>query len=208
MIVEMPNFVHEAPFDDLKNPLVVAMDTIPCDQDTIRARVHMNTTILVGRSSLTPDMAVSLMNIRGTSNDGPQYVLVGECAYSEERSHAIDKLWKYIRGLPKLEAVILVVVNEDPKYRSPIKTSGPWSFFQNINHSLSQTDFLALRPDEEVGQPLRITVGGHTWCCISSVTYSVWVRQPGEGPIDLDSTDAAGVAHGVSLIFILFNAMD
>jgi len=54
----------------------------------------------------------------------------------------------------------------------------------------------------DAGQPLRlgspIMVGGHTWCHISSVNYYVWVRQPGDGPIDLDNTEEGHMAHGVS----------
>jgi len=96
--------------------------------------------------------------------------------------------------------VVMVIIDEVCDYQLPLKDSNTWEFFQNINKVLSLDKFLALHPN--AGEPLSLSapirIKGHTWCHINSVDYYVWVRQPGEGPIDLDSTDAAHMTHGVS----------
>lgn len=96
--------------------------------------------------------------------------------------------------------VVKVIIDEVCNYQSPLKDSDTWEFFWNINKVLSLDKFLALCPN--AGEPLclsaLIRIKGHTWCHINSVDYYVWVRQLGEGSIDLGSTDTAHMAHEVS----------
>ena len=47
-------------------------------------------------STLVPDMLISLMAVRGGTFMAPWYVLIGECTFSEQKSHIVDKLKKYI----------------------------------------------------------------------------------------------------------------
>jgi len=145
MIIELASPVHEALFDDLNHTLARMLDEIPYDQNIVRACIHMNYHLLVGRSSLTPDMVISLMDIQGTTDDDPQYVLIGECAFSEQKMHLVEKLKKYIRGLPHLVVIIMVIVEEDSSYNAPTKNSDAWTFFQGLENMLSQKDFLALQ---------------------------------------------------------------
>ncbi|KAG9310334.1 hypothetical protein JVU11DRAFT_9464 [Chiua virens] len=130
------------------------------------------------------------MDIQGNANDDPQYILVGECAFSEQKDHALDKLHKYVRALPNLVVVILVVIKEHVTYRSLNRNSDAWSYFSNVHDTLSQKDFLTLHKNCRqclcLGTP--IIVARHTWCHVHSVDYTVWVRDLTEDPINLDIT--------------------
>ena len=200
MTVELPTAVHEAPFDYLKKAFEKVLDNIPCDEDNVLMCLHMNREVFVAGSLLVPDMLMSLMAIQGGTFKAPWYLLVRECAFSEQKSHVVDKLKKYVWGFPHLMVVVMVVIDKVCSYKSPTRDSDAGEFFHNSKKVLSLDEFLSLHPTSE--EPLHlnapITVKGHTWCHISSVDYYVWVRQPGKSPINLDSTDAAHMAHGVS----------
>jgi len=200
MIIKLPTAVHEVPFDHLKKVLESALDDTPYDEDTILAQVHMNCDVLVMSSTLVPDMLISLMAVHGSTFTASWYLLIGECAFSKQKSHIVNKLKKYIQGFPNLMVVVMVIIDEVCDYQSPLKNSDTWEFFWNIDKVPSLDEFLALCPN--AGKPLSLSapikIKGHTWCHINSVDYYIWVRQPVEGPIDLDSTDAEHMAHGVS----------
>lgn len=204
ILIKMPTPVHEEPFDDLQHALARILDNLPHDEDVLRVRILMNHSLMVGRSSCIPDILVSLRDAQGLSDGAPHYVLVGECAFSEKRSHAIHKLRQYVENLPHLAVVVLAVIQETKQFTSPSRHSNAWDFFQQSEVPVSQGGFFALRAD---GRPLTIdapvVVGGHHWCQVRSVDYTVWVRHPGEDAIDLDATDAPHVAHGVRRVLFL-----
>lgn len=206
MRIKMPTPVHDAPFDDLHHALAKALDDVPYDEDIVCVRIRMNHRLVVGRSTYIPDILVSLTDTQGLSDTSHRYALIGECAFSQDRSDALAKLRRYVQHLPHLVVIVLVVVEEDFHFASPAKDSDAWAFFKQNGDCLEQEDFLALRLDA-TSRPLRIgapvIVKGHKWGCIKSVEYTVWVRQPGEDVIDLDATDAAHVAHGVCRLLFL-----
>ncbi|KIK11328.1 hypothetical protein PISMIDRAFT_25790 [Pisolithus microcarpus 441] len=92
------------------------------------------------------------------------------------------KVAMLIAACPEVLMVVIVLINESPHYQSPSEKSLAWKMFANHQDSLDLTDFMSLcdvdSGDVDVGEDFMvpIVVAGHTWCCISSVDYYVWLK--------------------------------
>ncbi|KAI6010066.1 hypothetical protein EDC04DRAFT_2961228 [Pisolithus marmoratus] len=192
LIVKMPSTLHEAPLDKLKTVLEKRLDCLPShpSQSMVCANVHMNRSIRFNNSEFVPDMLLSLRDISKQTNEPSMFLLIGECAFSQNEAVLHDKLKKLIVELPNLVAVVMIVIWEDVPFSSPQKKSTTWEYFKSHGRLLSQKEFLDLHADlnELIHLGKSIIVGGHIWCHLAAVEYFIWVREVGGNLIDIDSS--------------------
>ncbi|KAI6020786.1 hypothetical protein BKA83DRAFT_4494612 [Pisolithus microcarpus] len=126
------------------------------------------------------------------------FLLIGECAFSQNKAVLHDKLKKITAELPDLVAVMMIVIQEDAPFNSPQQKSAAWEFFKSHGTLLSQKEFLALCTDlsELICLSKSITVGGHTWCHLATVEYFIWVREVGGNPININNSGADSSTRG------------
>jgi hypothetical protein len=190
----MPSAIHEAPFDCLKLSLGQSIAMLPYDHDTVFQMIHMNSSLKVGRKSVTPDICLTLTPAEGPTN----IVLVpffGESACSEDKRHAIGKLAKTIRAHPDIKMAVLGLIREAQPYHHPKRNSHAWKFFSARPEPLPLDEFIT----ERFPPCTSIKIARHNWCHVSSVELFVWVQGDDEAAIDLNKEDAEHMAHGVSL---------
>ncbi|KAI6011151.1 hypothetical protein PISMIDRAFT_19188 [Pisolithus microcarpus 441] len=127
------------------------------------------------------------------------FLLVSECAFSQNKAILCDKLKKITTELPDLVAVMMIVTREDTPFNLPQQKSAAWEFFKSHGTLLSQKEFLALRTDlsELICLGKSITVGGHTWCHLAAVEYFIWVREVGGNLINIDNSGTDSSARGM-----------
>ncbi|KIK19411.1 hypothetical protein PISMIDRAFT_13682 [Pisolithus microcarpus 441] len=200
LIVKMPSALHEAPLDELKTVLERKLDYLPSHpgRSMVRTNVHMNHSIRFDNSEFVPDMLLSLRDISKRTNEPSMFLLVGECAFSQNEAVLCDKLKKITVELPNLVTVMMIVIREDTPFNLPQQKSAAWEFFKSCGTLLSQKEFLALRADlsELICLSKSITIGGHTWCHLAAVEYFIWVREVGGNPINIDNSSADSSARG------------
>ncbi|KAI6011815.1 hypothetical protein BKA83DRAFT_4501730 [Pisolithus microcarpus] len=201
LIVKMPSALHKAPLDELKTVLERKLDYLPSHpgQSVVHANAHMNRSIRFDNSEFVPDMLLSLRDISKRTNEPSMFLLVGECAFSQNEAILRDKLKKIIVELPDLVTVMMIVIREDALYNLPQQKSATWEFFKSHGTLLSQKEFLALCADlsEPICLGKSITVGGHTWHHLATVEYFIWVREVGGNPINIDNSGTDSSARGV-----------
>jgi hypothetical protein len=197
LLVEMPSAIHEAPFDCLKLSLGHSIAAMPYNSDLIFPMIHMNSSLSVNRKSVTPDICITV-----TPAEGPTKIVlvpfVGECACSEDKAHAINKLKNTIAAHPHVKMAVLGLVREAQPYRSPDENSVASQTLGKRDEALPLNEFIT----ERFPPCTPIRIAHHNWCHISSVELFVWVRGDDEPVLDLDNEAAEHMAHGVSFYTI------
>ncbi|KAI6021932.1 hypothetical protein EDC04DRAFT_2607107 [Pisolithus marmoratus] len=200
LIIKMPSALHEAPLDKLKTVLEKRLDCLPScpGQSMVCTNVHMNCSIRFDNSEFIPDMLLSLRDISKRMNKPSMFLLVGECAFSQNEAVLHDKLKKLIVELPNLVAVMMIVIWEDTPFSSPQKKSTTWEYFKSHGRLLSQKEFLDLHADlnEPIHLGKSIIVGGHIWCHLATVEYFIWMREVGGNLIDIDNSSTDSTTRG------------
>ncbi|KAI6004561.1 hypothetical protein EDC04DRAFT_2908141 [Pisolithus marmoratus] len=200
LIIKMPSTLHEAPLDKLKTVLERKLDFLPShpSQSMVCTNAHMNHLIRFDNSEFIPDMLLSLRDISKQMNEPSMFLLVGECAFSQNEAVLCDKLKKLAVELPDLVTVMMIFIWEDALFSSPQKKSATWEYFKSHGRLLSQKEFLTLHadPSELIHLGKSITIGGHSWCHLATVEYLIWVREVGGNLIDIDNSGADGSARG------------
>ncbi|KAG1837305.1 hypothetical protein DFJ58DRAFT_734428 [Suillus subalutaceus] len=176
LLVDMPSAIHEALFDCLKLTLGQTIASLPYDHDTIYPMIHMN-------SSLKGPTKIRLVPF------------FGECACSEDKKHAIDKLAKTIRAHPDIKMAVLGLVRKAQPYHHPKCDSHAWNFFSTDPEPLPLEEFIT----ERFPSCSSITIAGHNWCHVSSVEFLVWFQGDDEAAIDLNKEDAEHMAYSTLL---------
>ncbi|KAI6007816.1 hypothetical protein EDC04DRAFT_2611330 [Pisolithus marmoratus] len=131
-------------------------------------------------SEFVPDMLLSLRDISKQTNEPSLFLLIGECAFSQNEAVLHDKLKKLIVELPNLVTVMMIVIWEDVPFSLPQKKSTTWEYFKSHGRLLSQKEFLDLHADlnEPIHLGKSIIVGGHIWCHLAAVEYFIWMLFP------------------------------
>jgi hypothetical protein len=190
----MPSAIHEAPFDCLKLSLGQSISAMPYDEDLIFPMIHMNSSLSVKRKSVTPDICITV-----TAASGPTRIVlvpfIGECACSEDKSHAIRKLKNTIAAHPHIKMAILGLVREAQPFKSPDSDSVASQTLSTLDEPLPLEEFIT----ERFPPCTPIMIANHNWCHISSVEFFVWVKGEDESILDLDNEDAEHMACGVSV---------
>ncbi|KIK21006.1 hypothetical protein PISMIDRAFT_12527 [Pisolithus microcarpus 441] len=201
LIVKMPSALHEAPLDELKTVLERKLDYLPSHpgRSMVRTNAHMNCSIRFNNSEFVPDMLLSLRDISERTNEPSMFLLIGECAFSQNEAILHDKLKKITVELPDLVTVVMIVIQEDAPFNLPQQKSAAWEFFKSHGTLLSQKEFLTLCTDlsEPICLGKSITIGGHTWCHLAAVEYFIWVREVGGNLIDIDNSGADSSVRGM-----------
>ncbi|KIK20173.1 hypothetical protein PISMIDRAFT_106193 [Pisolithus microcarpus 441] len=201
LIVKMPSTLHEAPLDELKTVLERKLDYLPSHpgQSVVCTNVHMNHSIRFDNSEFVPDMLLSLRDISERTNKPSMFLLISECAFSQNEAVLRDKLKKITAELPDLVMVMMIVIQEDAPFNSPQQKSATWEFFKSRGTLLSQKEFLALRTNlsEPICLGKSITVGGHTWCHLATVEYFIWVREVRGNLININNSSTDSSTRGM-----------
>jgi hypothetical protein len=195
----MPSALHEEFFDYLKDRFTVSISAFPYDQDTITARVSMNTSMRLKAKSVTPDMVIKITPVRGPRKLVKTAAL-GECALSETKEDVFDKMEEEIETHPEADLAVIVVVKEAISYACPAEGSTAWKTLRNGEDNpspLSLESFTDLQSAPRT-QDHPVTVAGHQWCHIQSVEYFVWTKGDDGSPIDVRNESPGYMAYGVS----------
>ncbi|KAI6020755.1 hypothetical protein BKA83DRAFT_4494566 [Pisolithus microcarpus] len=176
LIVKMPSALHEAPLNKLKTVLERKLDYLPSHpgQCMVCTNAHMNHSIRFDNSEFVPDMLLSLRDISKWTNEPSMFLLISECAFSQNEAILCDKLKKIIMELPNLVTVMMIVIREDALFNSPQQKSAAWEFFK-INQL-----------------PLEVTPGA-TW----PLEYFIWVREVRGNLININNSSADSSMRGM-----------
>ncbi|KIK22279.1 hypothetical protein PISMIDRAFT_11747 [Pisolithus microcarpus 441] len=201
LIVKMPSTLHEAPLDKLKTVLERKLNYLPShpSRSVVCTNAHMNRSIRFDNSEFVPDMLLSLRDISERTNEPSMFLLIGECAFSQNEAILRDKLKKITVELPDLVVVMMIVIQEDTPFNLPQQKSTAWEFFKSHGTLLSQKEFLTLCTDlsEPICLGKSITIGGHTWCHLAAVEYFIWVREVGGNLIDINNSGTDSSMRGM-----------
>ncbi|KAG1816388.1 uncharacterized protein BJ212DRAFT_1299673 [Suillus subaureus] len=172
LTIEMPSTLHEEPFNYLKECMTLAIASLPYNRDVIRPQIHMNYQLQIAGQLVTPDMTVAL-----TSVDGPTEVVMisglGECALSEDKEHAFDKMEAEIESHPETIFAVIMVIHEAITYACP-----------QLNSTASTT----LHNGDKEPDPLPLK---------SFIEYFIWIKGKDSRPINIRSNDPSHMAYGV-----------
>ncbi|KAG1796905.1 hypothetical protein EV424DRAFT_1352914 [Suillus variegatus] len=191
LLVDMPSAIHEAPFTKLKDSLASTLQSLPYDHKLICSAVNMNLALEIEGASVTPDISIALMKVKGLRNE-LLIPFIAECACSETVAHALDKMKKTIRAHPEVTMAILAVVREAKVYESPKEGSVASATLLTSQRPMPRSEFIA----EEFPPCEPVEIAGHTWCHLSSVEYMVWVKPDDAAQLDLDDEDEQYMACG------------
>lgn len=199
LIVEIPWSIHEMLLTDFRDCICKAINSLPYDRYTLRAKVEMNLPFQSSKDGFTatPDLSLLLASLMDPPS--PEIPLLVECAFSQDR----DGLWTKLRGEidvhPEVVLVVVIIITETPDYHSPEGDSDAWNQFVKEDHCRDCKSFLGLKNRHDAGgaQSLCVEVAGHVWCKIVSADYYVWVKDDTNHRVDIDSEYRA---HGVSRI--------
>lgn len=143
--------------------------------------------------SAIPDMAIRMDTV--TENYWSHEILViGECAFAQDTDSVLRKIKYEIAGHPEVLMVILVVIDEHQRYRSPDHMSEAWQVLCQGASPHSVSSFHSLQKDATRSHHQPIVIAGHTWCHLASVRFHIWVR--GDEPINIDVDDGELQACG------------
>ncbi|KIK19730.1 hypothetical protein PISMIDRAFT_30205 [Pisolithus microcarpus 441] len=198
LMIQLASAIHEAPISEFNSVLSHFQQvSYPCN--IVHIQVSMNSDMEEEFISAIPDLALVISSIKG--NKIQRFPLIVECAFSQPHQKVFEKVTMLIAARPEVLMVVIVLINESPHYQSPFKKSLAWKTFANHQDSLDLTDFTSLcdvdSGDVDVGKDFMvpIVIAGHTWCCISSVDYYVWLKHtPNTG--DEGSSPSDWSVHG------------
>ncbi|KAI6010300.1 hypothetical protein BKA83DRAFT_4503634 [Pisolithus microcarpus] len=198
LMIQLASAIHEAPISEFNSVLSHFQQvSYPCN--IVHIQVSMNSDMEEEFISAIPDLALVISSIKG--NKIQRFPLIVECAFSQPHQKVFEKVTMLIAARPEVLMVVIVLINESPHYQSPFKKSLAWKTFANHQDSLDLTDFTSLcdvdSGDVDVGKDFMvpIVIAGHTWCCISSVDYYVWLKHTpntgdeGSSPVSMIRVD-------------------
>jgi hypothetical protein len=161
-------------------------------------------------SFAVPDMVIQMH--AATDNYWSHDVLVFvECAFAQDTGSVLRKIKYEIAVHPEVLMVILVVIDEDQRYRSPERTSEAWRMLRQEISPHSESSFYSLQEDTHQSHDKPIVIAGHTWCHLASARFHIWLR--GDEPINLDidvdnnELQACGVSICEHIRFALLMAL-
>jgi hypothetical protein len=195
LLIEMCSFIHEAPLEHLSSIFNFFFDGFVHDDNPVITTIIMNTRL--SPVFIVPDMAIQ-MDTRTENYCGHDVLLMVECAFAQDTDSVLRKIKYEIAGHPEVLMVILAVINEDQRYRSPERTSEAWRMLRQEASSRSVSLFYSeLQEDTARSQLQPIVIANHTWCHLASARFHIWVR--GNEPINIDVDNSELQACGVSI---------
>ncbi|KAG2035108.1 hypothetical protein BDR03DRAFT_963237 [Suillus americanus] len=180
LLVERRSLIHEAPLEHLSSIFSTVLHGFVHDDNPVLTMISMNSQL---SASAIPDMAIRMDAV--TENYWSHEVLVvGECAFAQDKDSVLRKIKFEIAGHPEVLMVILVVIDEHQPYRSPERMSEAWQMLCQETSPRSLSSFHSLQGDAVRSHDQPIMIAGHTWCHLASVRFHVWVQ--GSEPINID----------------------
>ena len=175
LIVQCSSLVHEGPLEDVLSTLHQFV-SLPYSRQALCIAIPPNFHLKTLDLNTTPDMVLTM-----TSMHGPKVIWIPfliECAFSQGEK-VFDQVKKEIATHPELCLVIIILITEAPKYRSPQKGGETWKYFEALG-PLELDEFVRIcNPQLGEGQEfiVPVTAKGHHWCSIDQVDYYVWLRE-------------------------------
>lgn len=175
LIVQCSSLVHEGPLEDVLSTLHQFV-SLPYSRQALCIAIPPNFHLKTLDLNTTPDMVLTM-----TSMHGPKVIWIPfliECAFSQGEK-VFDQVKKEIATHPELCLVIIILITEAPKYRSPQKGGETWKYFEALG-PLELDEFVRIcNPQLGEGQEfiVPVTAKGHRWCSIDQVDYYVWLRE-------------------------------
>lgn len=197
LLVEMPSVLHEAPFAAFKEIFSEFFTSIPYDRTAINIEILNTVSITAG---ISPDQRISFHRLGSRRSNKFVYTMIGETALSQDVDSLYTKLRKAVADRPRLLLIIIALIEEETHFRSPsLNSLASRTLLCQPFHEESD-GFLAQSDDNRVAAlDVPVSILGHTWCSVGSVSFKVWVR--GDDPIDIDTDDVNLMAEGVLCIF-------
>ncbi|KAI5989832.1 hypothetical protein EDC04DRAFT_2614279 [Pisolithus marmoratus] len=179
LMIQLVSAIHEAPISEFNSMLSHFQQvSYPCN--IVHIQVSMNSDMEGEFISAIPDLALVISSMKG--NKIQHFPLIVECTFSQPCQKVFEKVAMLIAAHPKVHMVVIVLINESPHYQLPSDKSLAWKTFANHQDSLDLTGFTSLCDVDsgniDVGEDFMVPVviAGHTWCCISSVDYYIWLK--------------------------------
>ncbi|KAI6036206.1 hypothetical protein BKA83DRAFT_4120084 [Pisolithus microcarpus] len=180
LMIQLASAIHEAPISEF-NSILSCFQQVSYPRNIVHIQVSMNSDMEEEFISAIPDLALVISSVKG--NKIQHFPLIVECTFSQPHQKVFEKVAMLIAAHPEVLMVVIVLINESPRYQSPSEKSLAWKTFASHQDSLGLTDFTSLCDvdsgdvdvDEDFMVPL--VVAGHTWCHISSVDYYVWLKR-------------------------------
>lgn len=179
LLIEMRSAIHEAPLEHFSTIFTFFLHGLRHRDNPVHTRISMNSPL----SFAVPDMVIQMH--AATDNYWSHDVLVFvECAFAQDTGSVLRKIKYEIAVHPEVLMVILVVIDEDQRYRSPERTSEAWRMLRQEISPHSESSFYSLQEDTHQSHDKPIVIAGHTWCHLASARFHIWLR--GDEPINLD----------------------
>ncbi|KAG1763287.1 hypothetical protein EDD22DRAFT_887448 [Suillus occidentalis] len=182
LLIEMRSLIHEAPLEHLSTIFKLFFKFLDGLRHHCDNSVHIRTSMNSPLSSIVPDMLMRMESV--TRNYRSSVVVFVECAFAQDVGSVLRKIKYEIASHPEVLMVILVVIDEDQRYRSPERTSEAWRMLRQETSSRSYSSFYSLSEDTHSSHDQPIVIAGHTWCHLTSARFHIWVR--GDEPINID----------------------
>ncbi|KAG1851059.1 hypothetical protein DFJ58DRAFT_729040 [Suillus subalutaceus] len=192
LLVEMPSALHEAPFAGFKDVFSNFFASLPYDRKVVNIEI-LNTVSI--SSGVSPDQRISFHKLGSRRSNKFIYTMIGETALSQDVDSLLTKLRKAVAANPQLLLIIMILIEEQNPFHSPLWNSlASRRLLQQPFHQESG-DFLAQSDDDSVAAlNVPVSILGHKWCSVGSISFKVWVR--GDDPIDIDTDDVSLMAEG------------
>ncbi|KAI6022062.1 hypothetical protein EDC04DRAFT_2937332 [Pisolithus marmoratus] len=178
-MIQLVSAIHEAPISEF-NSILSHFQQVSYPHNIVHIQVSMNSDMEGEFISAIPDLALVMSLMKG--NKIQCFPLIVECAFSQPRQKVFKKVAMLISARPKVLMVVIVLINESPHYQLPSDKSLAWKMFVNHQDSLDLTGFMSLcdvdsgNVDVDKDFMVPVVIAGHTWCCISSVDYYIWLK--------------------------------
>ncbi|KAI6028116.1 hypothetical protein EDC04DRAFT_2605851 [Pisolithus marmoratus] len=162
-MIQLVSAIHEAPISEL-NSILSCFQQVSYPCNIVHIQVSMNSDMEGEFISAIPDLTLTMSSMKG--NKIQHFPLIVECTFSQPCQKVFEKVAMLISAHPK----------------SPSDKSLAWKTFANHQDSLDLTGFTSLcdvdSSDVDVDEDFMVPVviAGHTWFCISSVDYYVWLK--------------------------------
>ncbi|KAG2139962.1 hypothetical protein BD769DRAFT_1384269 [Suillus cothurnatus] len=122
LTVDMPNQIHEEPFDYLRDYLGLAISHIPFGCDIICSWIHMNSLLQAQGKVVMPNLMIMFSSEEGPMEEVVTSVL-GECTVSENRDHAFMKMEAEIASHLEADFAIIAEIKESTSFQCPAPDS-------------------------------------------------------------------------------------
>lgn len=172
----MPSYVHEEALIHLVSTFHAAFpDYLGSSPDSPSIKIYGNVTIRGTMITGVPDLMVELFHpCSPPSLPALKRCFTLECAFTESKERAIEKLALYIKSFPELIAVAVLDIREaqfsspsDQAFPERLSGAEPRSLKSFLSSASKKGSFSKLRPIRHA----RID-----WINITSVEFHVWER--------------------------------